>query len=163
MICDEVQVGSLVSKSADETRRIAGKVAKILPAPVVVLLVGELGSGKTTFVQGFGGALEVKEQITSPAFLLMKEYQGTRTLRHIDLYRLEKASEVAQVGIHEDIPENGFVVVEWGERFDLGLNLPKLIVEFQVDETSEHRKLNFSVHGFSELETVRLKDALRNY
>jgi len=163
MTCNEVQVGRIISKSAEETRRIAGKVAGILSAPALILLIGELGAGKTTFVQGLGDALEVKERVTSPAFLLMKEYQGTKTLRHIDLYRLEKASDVAQVGIHEDIPENGFVAVEWGERFDLGINLPTLIVEFQVNEATEHRELNFYALRFSESEISRLENALGNY
>ncbi len=111
-----------------KTRSVAGTLAigqniaeLLLPAPKLIVLRGELGAGKTTLVKGiaaFLGAAE-PEDVTSPTFTLVHEYQG-RTLRlyHLDLYRLEAEREVLTLGLDEMAAEpDALVLVEWGEKF----------------------------------------------
>ncbi|HEY5382716.1 MAG TPA: tRNA (adenosine(37)-N6)-threonylcarbamoyltransferase complex ATPase subunit type 1 TsaE [Acidobacteriaceae bacterium] len=109
------------------TRSVAGTIAlgemmtELLRAPKLVLLRGDLGAGKTTLVKGMAAALGAAEadDVASPTFTLVHEYRG-RTLRlfHLDLYRLEKESELEALGVWEMLDQpDALVLVEWGERF----------------------------------------------
>ncbi len=153
----------MITKSPEETRRVGRELATRLPTPSLVLLVGELGAGKTTFVQGMGAGLNVKENVTSPAFLLLKEYRGAKTLRHIDLYKINEISEVEKVGLTEDLPDDAIVVVEWGEKVDLNLILPTVVVQFEPEEDENARKLILFSLRLERKEVEELKDALRDY
>lgn len=109
-----------ITKSAFETKSLGKEVASKLEGGEVFALSGELGSGKTTFVQGFAEGLGVKGRIISPTFILMRKYKvGDKDFYHIDLYRLEEniENEVIHLGI-SDIwkrPEN-VVIIEWAEK-----------------------------------------------
>ncbi len=109
------------TRSVGGTLAIAETVAEILTAPRVVVLRGELGAGKTTLVKGWVAALGggAAEEVTSPTFTLVQEYQGRTTkVYHLDLYRLETERELATLGLEEMIGEQDAVVlVEWGEKF----------------------------------------------
>ncbi len=104
--------------SEEETIALGEKLARELPPRCVVLLVGELGAGKTTLakgiVKGLGAAAE--EDVSSPTFTLIHEYGGGRVY-HIDLYRLEDAREVRTLGLDELLDREAVLLVEWGERF----------------------------------------------
>ena len=109
------------SHSEEDTARIAGGVVdKIGPRGATILLYGELGSGKTAFVRGVvaatGGSVE---EVSSPTFVLMQEYSGTRPVHHIDLYRLGPA-EVAELEpqLTELMVGNAIVAIEWADRLD---------------------------------------------
>jgi tRNA threonylcarbamoyladenosine biosynthesis protein TsaE len=118
------------SENPEATQKVAGAVAGLCRVGDVVLLVGDLGAGKTTFAQGFGRALGVVEPIVSPTFTLVRQYvlpEGRReiptspggTIRmhqfvHADLYRLSHRHEIADLGIGQ-LVEQGVAVVEWGE------------------------------------------------
>ena len=78
-----------VTKSAEDTKELAAAVAPLVRSGDIVLLAGDLGAGKTTFAQGFGRALGVQEQITSPTFTLMRPYEARLRLLHCDVYRLD--------------------------------------------------------------------------
>ncbi len=156
-------IGELSINSAEETKKIGVALGLILPTPILLLLIGELGCGKTTFVQGLGEALGISSPITSPAFLLMKEYLGVRTLRHIDLYKVSDAKEVEKVGIVEDLRENTIVAVEWGTKIDLNLDFPKLIVEIKFGDGENDRVLVFNSCGLTQEDIIRIKDALWNH
>jgi tRNA threonylcarbamoyladenosine biosynthesis protein TsaE len=157
-LSNSLDVTTIMSASALETRRIARRLAESLPAgEVALLLIGELGAGKTTFVQGLAAGLNVKGQIASPSFLLMREYDGARPLRHIDLYRLQSAEQLEPLGVFEDIPADCVVVVEWADRFRLELNMPSITVEFRLSEHETMRELRLAHEGFANWE---LKDAL---
>ncbi|KKU03547.1 MAG: hypothetical protein UX88_C0009G0005 [Candidatus Woesebacteria bacterium GW2011_GWC2_47_16] len=112
----------LVTKSAEETKNFGKEVASNLEGGEVFALSGELGSGKTTFVQGFAEGLGIKGRIISPTFILMRKYgAGDKDFYHIDLYRLEGnvENEVINLGL-SDIwakPEN-IVVIEWAEKIE---------------------------------------------
>lgn len=106
---------SLVTKSAEDTRELAAAVSCVVNPGDVLLLVGELGAGKTTFAQGFGRGLGVSESITSPTFVLLRSYQGRLDLLHADVYRLDQLQEVLELGLAELVDDGGVALVEWGD------------------------------------------------
>ncbi len=80
------------------------------------MLAGELGAGKTAFVQGFGAGLDVTELITSPTFVLARDYSdGRMPLHHLDVYRLEQMNEVYDIGLPEVLDDGGVTLIEWGD------------------------------------------------
>lgn len=107
-------------KNLKETKKLAKKFAKTLVGGDVVLLNGDLGAGKTTFVKHVAKALGVKEEVTSPTFTIMKEYKGKRyVLRHFDMYRLEGEDESTGFGFDDYILNkdyNSLIFIEWSER-----------------------------------------------
>jgi tRNA threonylcarbamoyladenosine biosynthesis protein TsaE len=107
---------SSVTRSPAETRRLAARLCRRLPARAVVALHGDLGSGKTCFVQGLAEALGIKAAVTSPTFTLVNEYRGDRPLVHIDLYRLSHPDEVLALGFEEYLLSDGITAVEWPDR-----------------------------------------------
>jgi tRNA threonylcarbamoyladenosine biosynthesis protein TsaE len=91
-----------------------------------VLLAGELGAGKTAFVQGFGRALGITEPITSPTFVLARDYDdGRLAMHHIDVYRLDQMNEVFDVGLPEVLDDGGVTIIEWGDAI-----MPSLPADF---------------------------------
>lgn len=108
------------TSSVDETKNLAKKWAQTLKPGSVLALVGELGSGKTSFVQGLARGLEVAEKIpiASPTFVLIHEYpDGRLPLYHFDFYRLEKEQEAIDLNLEEYWGGVGISVVEWADRF----------------------------------------------
>ena len=85
----------------------------------VVLLTGELGAGKTTFVRGVAQGTGSRAPVASPTFQLVRVYPGRVQLAHVDLYRIENTSELRELGL-EELAEQGAVVVEWGDRLEVG-------------------------------------------
>jgi len=106
----------MAADSPDATRQVAAGIATLVRRGDVILLSGEMGSGKTVFVQGFGRAVGVDEPITSPTFTLVHTYStGRLPLHHADLYRLDHLSEVADLALGELAEGDGILVVEWGD------------------------------------------------
>jgi tRNA threonylcarbamoyladenosine biosynthesis protein TsaE len=103
------------SNSVEETRRLGEQMGALLREGDVVLLSGELGAGKTVFVQGIARGLGFEASVSSKSFVLLGEYAGRITLYHADLYRLDEPEEVAELGLDE-ISADGVLVVEWPER-----------------------------------------------
>lgn len=102
--------------SVDETRKLAAAVAALARPRDLVVLAGDLGAGKTAFVQGFCGALGVTERVTSPTFTLVHVYDGGRLpIHHLDVYRLEQMSEALDLGLAEMLEDDGVVLIEWGD------------------------------------------------
>ena len=112
------------SHSIDDTESLAQKLADEIQLGSVVTLIGDLGTGKTTFAQGFARAIGVSERVGSPTFKLVSEYKGRAyCLYHIDAYRLEGANDFLNIGGEEYLkPEKGVTLIEWaniiGEIFD---------------------------------------------
>lgn len=102
--------------SVDGTRDLGAAVAGLARAGDVVVLAGDLGAGKTAFVQGFGRALGVGERITSPTFTLVHVYEGRLPIHHLDVYRLEQLAEAVDLGLPEMLDDGGVVLIEWGDE-----------------------------------------------
>jgi len=102
--------------STDDTRDIAQAIAMLARAGDMIVLVGEMGSGKTTFSQHFAHAIGVTEPVTSPTFNLLHNYAGGRLqLHHADLYRLERTGELDDLGLTDLQEAGGVMLVEWGD------------------------------------------------
>jgi tRNA threonylcarbamoyladenosine biosynthesis protein TsaE len=115
-------VRSFETNSEEETIELGRKIARELPQKSVVLLIGNLGAGKTTLAKGILSGLGVAkaDDVTSPTFTLIHEYgprDNSRRVYHIDLYRLETRQQVATLGLEEILDRESVVLVEWGERF----------------------------------------------
>lgn len=110
------------SSSEADTRAIAAALASSLMPGAVILLSGDLGSGKTAFVRGLAEGLGLDpDDVTSPTFTLVHEYRGGRLpLIHVDLYRLERA-ELDEIGLDQELAAHGVIAVEWAERLTRGL------------------------------------------
>ena len=104
--------------SEAETIELGRRLARELPPRGVVLLIGNLGAGKTTLAKGIASGLGAADpdDVTSPTFTLIHEYGGGRVY-HVDLYRLEEEREVATLGLEELFERDAMVLIEWGERF----------------------------------------------
>lgn len=132
-----------VTRSAEETQEFGRRLARALPRPALVILNGELGSGKTTLVKGIAEGLGVarEEDVASPSYTLIHEYSSpTATLHHIDLYRLETSPQLATLGLEDilsgGVQESSLVAVEWGGKFPLFERLPRLVVTFTATGTA---------------------------
>ena len=130
----------LTTSSALETQEVAYKIAALVEQGDLVLLVGELGAGKTTFAQGFGRALGVSEPITSPTFTLAREYEGQRlTMHHLDVYRLEEIDEVLDLALPELLDGASVTLIEWGDAIIPALPGEYLEVRFEYGEDDDER------------------------
>lgn len=109
---------TVVSRSPAETRRLGEVMGKLAPAGTRILLYGDLGAGKTVFVQGLASGLEVPSDyyITSPTYTIVNEYPGRLCLYHLDLYRFETADDLEGIGFDDMVEGPGLVVIEWAER-----------------------------------------------
>lgn len=138
-----------VTVSPEETAEIAGAIAKNLPPGTVICLNGDLGAGKTLFVQNLARALGIKGEVTSPTFNLMNIYNdGQMPVVHFDLYRLESDAELDDIGFYEysDVPD-GLVVIEWAEKFPDNMPEDYLAVTLERGEQETERHLIFSAAG----------------
>ena len=135
------------SRSEQETREAGRQLVRQLSGKAVVLLIGNLGAGKTTFTKGMVEQLGVgyADDVSSPTFTLIHEYGHPPKLYHIDLYRLEEAQEVASLGLDEIFDRNAIVVIEWGERFPA--LMPKDRVEVRIDYAEEEDSRRISITG----------------
>jgi tRNA threonylcarbamoyladenosine biosynthesis protein TsaE len=133
----------------DETQELAGRLAAILRPGDVLLLVGELGAGKTCFVQGLARGLGVADQVTSPTFTLLREYSGRLPLYHLDAYRLEGPGDLFDIGVEEYLESGGVLVVEWGDRARDFFSLEHLEVAFDFAGGDDERRIRFMAHGGS--------------
>ena len=131
---------SLISNSEEETRACAQSLAGQLKAGDIILLQGQLGAGKTTFVKGLAQALKVSvKKVNSPTFVLMNYYKGKLPIYHFDLYRLQTSKEIDTLDFDDYFYGQGVSVIEWPER--LGEYKPKLyyLVEFQHKGETQRR------------------------
>lgn len=143
----------MVTKSAQETQKLGQKIADNLSFDKlsskkgrVIALYGELGSGKTTFIQGLAKGLEIKERILSPTFIMMRQYpitshqSLTTNLFHIDLYRIEDEKDIRELGLQEiwNDPKN-IVAIEWAEKIKKVLPKKRIDIYFEYLEDDERK------------------------
>ncbi len=154
--CRAVKTEAIVLRTTgpSETRRLAAAVAAGLRLGDVVSLTGELGAGKTCFVQGAARALGVTDPVTSPSFLLRRDYAGDVPVVHLDVYRLETLREVIDLG-YDDVTSDGRITfVEWGDAMSQLLPSDHLEVELRLGdidldapEGDEERQITLRPHG----------------
>ena len=117
-----------ITHSAEETVAWGRKLAEKLKAPLLVLLTGELGSGKTTLTKGIVAGLQVasEEEVTSPTFTLVHEYGSAKKVFHGDLYRIESFHDFETLGLEDVFNQPAIVILEWSEKFPLKAPWPQL-------------------------------------
>jgi tRNA threonylcarbamoyladenosine biosynthesis protein TsaE len=130
-----------VSHSAEETIELGRSLARRLKPPVLVLLSGELGSGKTTLskgiISGLGAARE--EDVTSPTFTLVHLFHNHTKVYHVDLYRVEQSADIESLALEDALSEPAVVLIEWPERFSLGTDWPRIVVQMEHLEGDSRR------------------------
>jgi tRNA threonylcarbamoyladenosine biosynthesis protein TsaE len=122
------------SSSLALTRRLGERLGRVLVAGDVIALLGDLGAGKTSFVQGLARGLGVprERRIGSPSFTLVNEHAGRVSLYHVDLYRIEDESELDEIGLAEYLAGAGVAVVEWFDRFPAYVPAERLEVRLTI-------------------------------
>jgi tRNA threonylcarbamoyladenosine biosynthesis protein TsaE len=120
----EGKIHEFTTKSGADTIAVGRKLAHLLKPPQLLVLRGDLGTGKTTLVKGIAQALDAADpdEVTSPTFTLLHEYDGTRNgkpvkLFHLDVYRLEGERQLETLGLDELLTQDALVLIEWGEKF----------------------------------------------
>ncbi|MCX5995652.1 MAG: tRNA (adenosine(37)-N6)-threonylcarbamoyltransferase complex ATPase subunit type 1 TsaE [Chloroflexi bacterium] len=150
----------IVSNSAEQTRKIGLKLGKLAASGDVIFLVGPLGAGKTCLTQGIARGLGINEYTASPSFVLVREHRGKLPLYHIDLYRLDRIEEVAQLGLDDYLYGNGVCVVEWADKGLSVLPEEHLLIEMQIVSPMK-RKLSFMPRGTRYLEMLSKLNSAR--
>ncbi len=134
--------------SVTETQSFAADLANSLPASIVIALIGNLGSGKTTFTQGFAKGLGISENVGSPTFKLVSEYDGQKgKLIHVDAYRLEGIDDFLNIG-GEDIlaTPKAIILIEWGDKLESILPPDAIRISFERVLDVENERL-ISIKG----------------
>ncbi len=136
---------SAVTNSPEETLALAERLGTAAEAGTVLCLVGDLGAGKTLFVQGFSRGLGVESEVTSPTFALMNQYKGRLPVTHFDLYRLEREEELEDIGFYEYTEDDrGVVLIEWADRFPESMPDSRISLEIQRGKSENQRQLLFT-------------------
>jgi len=132
----------------EETIALGRKLGTGWPRPCVILLIGQMGAGKTTMAKGIaaGAGAAAEEEVSSPTFPLIHEYGDPVSVYHIDLYRLDTVEEVERIGLEEIMDRPALIVLEWAERFP-GI-LPARRVEIRMESDGEEgRSIEVTEHG----------------
>jgi tRNA threonylcarbamoyladenosine biosynthesis protein TsaE len=137
-----------VANSLADTDRLGAVLANALPDGTTIALCGTLGAGKTRLVQAIAAAHGVpRESVVSPTFVLCQEYSGTRTIYHLDAYRLQDADEFLKLGPEEYFQSPGLTFVEWGDRVSEGLPVERIEIHIEVQEGDCRQ---FEILGFGQ-------------
>lgn len=135
---------SEVSNCPEDTWRIAERLVSLVNKKGIIALHGDLGAGKTCFVQGMSRALGIGIPISSPTYTLIDEYEGENPLYHIDLYRLSNSIEVLGIGLEEYFEKDGLIAIEWAERGeDL---LPEDSIHVHISKDDEFKRRTIEVY-----------------
>ena len=138
----------LVVPAAGDMRALGEVVGALLQPGDVVALTGDLGAGKTTFVQGAAVGLGVDgDHVTSPTFTLVKEYRGRFPVYHLDVYRLDRIQEVIDLGFEELLDPDGVAFVEWGDAIEGLLPEDHLEVDLHVRDDGDTRNATLAATG----------------
>jgi tRNA threonylcarbamoyladenosine biosynthesis protein TsaE len=137
----------LLTTAAEETRAMGEALSALLRPRDAVILTGELGAGKTTFVQGIARGLEVRDRVTSPTFTLIREYRGRLDVAHVDVYRLERIQDVVDLGLEELFDGDAVLLVEWGDAVEEILPADHLTVELTGGDGDDVRRIAMAPGG----------------
>ena len=137
------------SRSADDTARIAAELAANLKGGEFIAMYGDLGAGKTAFVQGLARALGVTRHVTSPTFTIVNEYEGRLALYHFDVYRIADPDEMYEIGYEDYLDAGGVCIVEWAELIEelFPERYIRITIEKDITKGSDHRRIIFENIG----------------
>jgi tRNA threonylcarbamoyladenosine biosynthesis protein TsaE len=146
----------ITTRTPDETQKLGKTIGKWIEHPLVIGLTGDLGSGKTAFVQGLAEGLEVPDEyyITSPTFTLINEYPGRLSLFHIDLYRLDGISDLEDIGLDELLYDQAVIAIEWAEKMSDDLPAEHLTMTFEITD-DDYRKITLIAYGQNLVNLIR--------
>lgn len=138
----------ITTHSVTETQKLGQTLGAGIHQAIIIALTGDLGTGKTAFVQGLAKGLGVSEKyyITSPTFTLVNEYPGRRRLFHVDLYRIEHAPELAEIGLEEILREDAVIAIEWAEKLQSESLFDHLELHFKMID-DDTRRIDLFAYG----------------
>ena len=150
----ETEIYQISASSIDQTRRLGQTIGAVLHKRILLAMSGDLGSGKTTFVQGLAKGIGVPDDcyITSPTYTLINEYPGRLPLIHVDLYRISTADEIDDIGLLDIFREHGVTAIEWAEKITDDLPPERIDIVIHVAE-NETRQIELTAYG-SEAQAV---------
>ena len=127
----------ILTRSSEETIAQGREIGARLTPPVLILLSGDLGAGKTTLTKGIAAGLGAarEDDVTSPTFTLIHKYEGSTRVYHVDLYRIEDLHDLETLGLEDIFAEQAVIIVEWPDRMKLRTDWP--IVRIQLEHVAE--------------------------
>ncbi|MBW3575678.1 MAG: tRNA (adenosine(37)-N6)-threonylcarbamoyltransferase complex ATPase subunit type 1 TsaE [Actinobacteria bacterium] len=132
---------TVTTHGVEQTRALAAAVAGLAEPGDLLVLVGDLGTGKTAFAQGFARGLHIDEPVTSPTFTLVRSYTGRLVLHHVDVYRLDRLQEALDLDLPQLIDDGGVTLIEWGDAVVPALPPEFLEVRLGYGEADDHRSV----------------------
>ena len=153
----------ITTRTPDKTQKLGKTIGKWIEQPMVIGLTGDLGSGKTAFVQGLAEGLEVPAQyyITSPTFTLINEYPGRFPLFHIDLYRLDGKSDLEEIGLDELLYDQAILAIEWVEKVSDSLPTEHLTISFEIAD-DDCRRISLNAYGHNAVNLIKALECSQN-
>lgn len=131
-----------ISQSPEQTSIIAQKIASRLKGGEVICLYGDLGAGKTVFVKGIIQYYLPEKRVLSPTFIIVRHYQpkksAIKNIYHLDLYRIQKEAEAAEIGFNDMINSGSLVAIEWADK--LGKLLPQKRIDIRINILDDNRR-----------------------
>ncbi|MBU2621549.1 MAG: tRNA (adenosine(37)-N6)-threonylcarbamoyltransferase complex ATPase subunit type 1 TsaE [Proteobacteria bacterium] len=154
--CGPFSAFEIMSGSLTETQSLGEKIGRRLGSKFMISLSGELGSGKTSFVQGLARGLDVPENyyITSPTYSIIHEYPGRIPLFHIDLYRIREKDEIYETGLYEILDRFGIFAIEWPGLLINDLPADYTAIQFEIKDDVT-RKISMTAHGERAAELIK--------
>jgi tRNA threonylcarbamoyladenosine biosynthesis protein TsaE len=151
----------ITTRSVDETQKLGEIIGAAVTDGTVLALTGDLGSGKTAFVQGLAKGLEVPDDyyITSPSYTLINEYPGRFSLVHDDLYRIKDPVDIEDIGLYEIFDNDAVVAIEWADRIGQKLLPDPITIQFEISD-DDTRKICITAYDLKNANL--LKNILRN-
>ena len=137
--------------SAEETIELGKKIGSLLKKGDIIAMQGTLAAGKTTITKGIAQSLGVKDEITSPTFCLISEYEGKMPLYHMDVYRLEGGEDIINLGVEDLMYGNGVSLIEWSEKVMDELPKKTIILKIEPIEGTTERNITLENWPYGEI------------
>jgi tRNA threonylcarbamoyladenosine biosynthesis protein TsaE len=139
------------TSSAEETIELGKKIGSLLKKGDIIAMQGTLAAGKTTITKGIASSLGIKDEITSPTFCLISEYEGKMPLYHMDVYRLEGGEDFINLGVEDLMYGNGVTLIEWSEKVMDELPKKTIILKLEPIEGTTERNITLENWPYGEI------------